>query len=116
MLLRALPAVVMAGLIFWSSAGPSRLPQVLSFSAGDKFAHVVAFGVLAALVLHAAGWPRGAAAPVRGAAAGGYGVLDEIHQAFNPLRHGDVLDAGADLLGAALVVAIVLLVRMRRPT
>ena len=40
-----------------------------------------------------------------------YGVFDEVHQAFTPDRTPDIRDLLADVLGAALGVASVLLLR-----
>jgi len=71
----------------------------------DKGVHFVEYGILGGLVAHAAlrTWPRHAIARVLAVSVWltvGWGVLDEIHQAFIPGRAADLLDLVADSVGA----------------
>ncbi len=78
------------------------VPDLLTFQFSDKLLHAVAYslvGACAALgATRRAGLTRAALveAVVLGA---GYGVVDEIHQAFVPGRSSTVSDAVADLVG-----------------
>ena len=96
------------GLIFFLSSRQD-LPDtgnLLPF--GDKFAHVLAYGGLAAIVsigmrrsnerlLPAAQWLVPIAFTVL------YGISDELHQWFVPHRSADPWDVVADGVGALLV-------------
>lgn len=71
----------------------------------DKGVHAVEYALLAFLVTHASllTWPdrpRSRIAAVALLVTCGWGVLDEIHQAFVPGRSSDLLDLVADLTGA----------------
>jgi len=104
-----LPVLLYAGFIFVQSsqsrpAGPSLwLLRLL----GDKPLHAIEYGILGLLCYRAFRHAAGARA-ARSAlllailASTGYGVTDEIHQAFVPLREPDAWDVLADLLGSAL--------------
>lgn len=72
----------------------------------DKVVHTICYGGLAFWVAfgcdrrgHAVGLARWLVPVVITAA---YGMIDEIHQSFTPGRSCDLLDWGADLLGASL--------------
>lgn len=102
-----LPVLLYAGVIFYLSAqsrppGPSLwLFRLL----GDKGVHAVEYGVLGLLCYrafrHAAGVTAARQALLLAVLAStGYGVTDEIHQAFVPLREPDAWDLLADLLGS----------------
>ena len=83
-------------------------------------AHVLAFGVLAVLLLRGLTsraeepwtWRQAALAV---ALATLYGVTDEIHQTYVPLRTGHLVDVGWDLLGAAAGVTLLRLLAIRWP-
>jgi VanZ family protein len=109
-------------LIFGASSlsDPGTLPPDVS----DKTVHVIAYGVLGALLVRAlAGgriegvtWPRALVAVVLATL---YGVSDEVHQRFVPGRSPDTMDVLADAAGAAaaaalLVAARAVFVRARR--
>ena len=71
-------------------------------------AHVVVFAVLGALVLlalhdGAGGRPR---AVLASTLAGAWGVVDELHQSFVPIRTASAGDVVADVSGAVLGVAL----------
>lgn len=105
--LRWLPALAWAGLIFYLSSQPEPLGQQPGDSLG-LVAHTTVFGVLAALVLLAAGGPARAdrrAYLIAFLVASLYGVSDELHQAFVPGRSPDPRDWVADTAGAAAALA-----------
>ena len=111
-ILRFLPAVAWASLIFLLSSQP-RLPDLpLTFDGADKAAHALFFGILCALVVFGVGH-RGRSALIAGVVVTScYGALDEIHQMFVPGRSPDILDWVADTTGAALAASAM---RFRRP-
>lgn len=98
-------ALAWAAVIFALSSLPATdirldLPNVPGL---DKVAHVVLFGILAALLaqaLRGAGEVRSIVLAVVLASA--YGVTDEWHQSSVPGRDADVYDWGADTIGAVL--------------
>ena len=80
-----------------------------------KSAHVVAYGVLAALILRALvawlpvlrGWLSLRCASLLAVGLTlGYALLDELHQSFVPGRHASLADIGLDLLGASVFTVI----------
>ena len=95
---RWFPALVWMGVIFRLSAIPgSRLPGGYS-----QLGHFVSYAILGALLA----WPlsrmrsRGEAVAVAVLLASLYGITDEFHQAFVPMRTPDIADWGVDTLGA----------------
>lgn len=93
-------------MLWWSSSGPLAGPGRQAWWAVlHEAAHVVAYGVLAALVLLAvrgtAPWRRRDAV-LAAAAAFGYGIVDEVHQYFVPGRLCSWLDLVSDAAGAVL--------------
>lgn len=95
-----LEMVAIFGLSSQAEVGP---PAMIS----DKLAHLLAYGMLAALILRAlasAEWRRVSAWAVTSAivAATIYGVLDEWHQSFVPGRTPELADVVADASGACL--------------
>ena len=102
-----LPAVLYMGLIWaLSSLRLTGVPiDLVPFR--DKGAHFLEYAGLALLVAHAVlrtwpahRWPRLYLAAVWIAA--GWGLADELHQAFVPGRSADVRDLLADLAGASV--------------
>jgi VanZ family protein len=72
-------------------------------------AHMLTYGLLAALLLYGLTWthPGTWSARLAGVAvalATLYGATDELHQTFVPSRTGNLVDIGWDLLGAVLGV------------
>lgn len=111
---RWLPVVLWMGLIFYLSARPSTTYPPMPLWV-QKSVHLTEYAVLALLLFRALGGGRSvlvAGAWAWGLAVG-YGVTDEIHQAFISTRHGSVADVGLDALGAAL--GLWLLWARRRP-
>lgn len=100
-----LPAVAYMGVI-WALSSMA-LPDLSldSFPLRDKGVHALEYALLAFLVTHASlrTWPdreRSRIAAVALLVTCGWGVLDEIHQAFVPGRSSDLADLVADLAGA----------------
>jgi hypothetical protein len=103
------PVIVYAAVIFVLSAQPhpERLFPSFLERLGDKFLHVVEYGVLAVLCYRAFrhAWYGGTALTalvLAVVAATVYGISDEVHQAFVPSRTSDLGDVIADLAGACL--------------
>jgi len=99
------------GLVFYLSNQPV-LPEHPSGAVdyvSKKAAHMIVYGVLAALWWRAftlAGLGVRRSLGLALAASVLYGLSDEFHQTFVPGREGRLADVGYDLLGAALVLAI----------
>lgn len=103
-----LPVAVYMGVIFFASSismppGADLVP--------DKLVHAAIYGGLAVVLLRAIG--RGLRYPLTWSQmiwavvlACLYGVSDEIHQAFVPLRQADPADVLADILGATVAVSL----------
>lgn len=101
------PAVAWGAFIFALSATPGL--KVSSDASVDgplrHVAHMVVFAVLTVLIAHALdvlGRPlRLRTALVIACIGVGYGILDEIHQAFVPDRTARLIDVGYDAIGVA---------------
>ena len=106
---RALPALLQAALIFaLSSRSGDAYPEV-SLPGADKLVHFALYAPLgAALVYALRGHWRWA-----GLLAALYGVSDEVHQMFVPLRFADGFDVLADAVGG--FVGAWLMARRRVP-
>lgn len=98
--------------IFWLSHQSSPPVPETGFPQADKVAHLILFGGLAGIIsvgLHRAGRTHAPwihrFGPVLFATA--YGLTDEIHQLFIPLRTFSLLDLLANFTGAALAHAAV---------
>lgn len=119
-----LPALIGMAVLFYSSSLPGEEIHLPPFPFSDKAVHFAAYGVLGALIAWRKGLRTrfaGAPAALRigpaetetrgnrdgnrdwiGAAVGmAYGVGDEIHQIFVPLRMFAFSDMAADCLGVA---------------
>jgi VanZ family protein len=116
------PAVAWMAVIFALSAQPGlRISDDPGVDGPFRhFAHVVAYAALAMLLV------RGLSGEVRYpwtwrlivaavAIATLYGVSDEIHQTYVPLRTGHLIDVGWDLIGATVGVAALRVVANRWP-
>jgi VanZ family protein len=101
-----IPVLLVAGAI-WFLSSQSILPQPKGILGFDKFQHLLAYAVLSAA---ACLWfspdfrhKRPVRALIIAALAGSvYGIIDEVHQYFVPLRECNVWDWIADTLGAFL--------------
>lgn len=125
-----LPALALMAAIFWLSDIPGDELPLPDFRFSDKLAHFCAYAVLGAsiglrkrlhLLLRGENRPDGLAAggtaPVldlKGAVIGIlYGMSDEIHQLFVPLRMFSLGDIAADALGVAAGIGLVRLSERR---
>jgi VanZ family protein len=113
-----LPPMAWAGLIFYLSSR-SYIPVEPPFPHFDKLVHAVEYGVLCILLARAI--QPGKISSITGTtlmmailASFLYGVSDEIHQAFVPMRSCDFFDALFDLLGAILGASLLRLFRLTR--
>jgi VanZ family protein len=93
--------------IFLVSSFRVELPAALHAVHGDKAVHALEYAILGYLSAQAAlrTWPD--RAPLRAAMVGllialGFGLSDELHQAFVPGRSADAWDLLADGVGATL--------------
>ena len=105
------PPVTYAVAIFWCSSMSHPLP-VVTIHVWDKLLHLAEYGGLALLFARAFagegyGWLATMVAAVLLTST--YGVTDEWHQSFVPLRTSDVFDWFADALGALAGTIIYLL-------
>ncbi len=109
---RWLPVVLFAALIFIGSSIPGNQINP-SLSLHDKIIHATEYAIFGFLVANAFGARWWWLAIIVGAL---YGVSDEFHQTFTPMRSGnDVGDMTADLVGSAIgATAWTLLLRRRR--
>ena len=104
------PVALYAGMIFYLSAQShpeENLPSFVFKEVSDKVLHAVAYGILSLLCYRAFRWAAGPAVARQAVVlaivtASLYGVTDEVHQAFVPLRESSWLDWLADTIGAAI--------------
>jgi len=102
---------VYCGLIFWLSHQSSPIPVEMRFPGEDKVAHIILYGGLAGLVsigLHRAPktYPQWVLRFGPILFAGLYGLSDELHQSFVPMRSASALDLVADVVGATMAHAV----------
>ena len=114
-LTRAPFAVGLMALIFLQSSQPGVLGDLgvfnLILSSG---AHVLMFGLLAAVLWWVLSPVTGRALLIAVALAALYGVSDEIHQSFVATRTASVADIGFDVLGAAVAAFVIARQRSRQ--
>ena len=114
-----LPALLWAVTIFIASSIPAYSIPNLSIFSHDKLLHLLVYFIFTSLVyialIHQTRFPALSQRPLLWSAiiAAIYGALDEFHQSFTG-RSSDVLDLLADVAGALLLIAIVLVVRLIR--
>ncbi|MBZ0073042.1 MAG: VanZ family protein [Thiohalobacteraceae bacterium] len=117
-LLSTFLAVTWMATLFYLSSQP--MPEIdLGFTGQDKLVHLVAYGLLGALLLGAlplrtGGYSRGQML-LAAALATLYGISDEWHQFFVPGRTMDGLDVLADAIGALLGAWLLRRVVGKRP-
>ena len=105
------PVALYAGFIFYLSSQsffPDTLPSYVQ-KMGDKAHHMMAYGLFGVLWYRAFRWSAGSRGARRAVllailAATLYGITDELHQSFVPLRDADLWDVAADTAGAAVAV------------
>lgn len=103
-----IPALLHAGLIYFLSSQPLVI-SIPVFPHMDKLAHGLSFGLLAFLLAWGLFriYPEYSTRRVLSLtmlAGLVYGMLDEAHQYFVPMRHTDPLDLLADAVGTSLVI------------
>ncbi|MEO5957420.1 MAG: VanZ family protein [Nitrospiraceae bacterium] len=104
------PVALYAGVIFFLSAQShpeDQLPSFLLKEVSDKVLHAVEYGILAVLCYRAFRWAAGPALARQAVVlailtASVYGITDEVHQAFVPLRESSWQDWLADTIGSAI--------------
>jgi hypothetical protein len=103
------PVALYMMFIFWLSSisTPPDLPSGVS----DKGAHLLLYAGLGSLLVraYAGGWRRPVTFGIAASAiivATLYGISDEIHQYFVPLRQVEVRDILADAIGASLSAGV----------
>jgi VanZ family protein len=104
------PVALYAGTIFYLSDQlhpQEKLPSFLFEEFSDKTLHAVEYGILALLCYRAFRWASGPAVARQAVllaivTASVYGMTDEVHQTFVPLRESGWEDWLADTIGAAI--------------
>ncbi len=110
-----LPALAWAGLIFGLSAQPNlRFAEDAGLDfVVRKAGHMGVFGILALLAWRGLGmttpWRRPRTWLVALEATVAYAITDELHQGFVAGRHASPVDVGIDGAGAAVAIAVVLI-------
>lgn len=104
-----LPVAAYAGLIFYlsSQSHPEELLPSLVRELSDQALHLIEYSVLGMLCYrafrHAAGeWAARYALLLAVLTSSGYGLTDEVHQAFVPLREASGWDLFLDTIGATV--------------
>jgi len=111
-------ALAYMALIFYLSSMPAPdITREVPIIYRIKLVHIVEYGILGALLFLAARetmsmGPVGAAV-FAVLAASAYGISDEVHQLFVPMRSASAVDVIADALGAAL--AQLGLLKLKKP-
>ncbi len=105
--LRMVPMIIVMGTIFFLSNQTGESLSLPSIPGIDKFAHMIAYGVLAGTVLFAHNEQQRNRRPWRVMVLTMvfcllYGISDEFHQSFIPGRTVSVYDLLADCSGAAM--------------
>ena len=104
------PVALYAGMIFYFSAQShpdDDLPSFLFEEISDKVLHAVEYGILSVLCYRAFRWAAGPAIAQQAVVlaivtASLYGITDEVHQSFVPLRDSSWQDWLADTIGAII--------------
>jgi VanZ family protein len=104
------PVALYAGAIFYLSAlshPEDQLPSFLLRDVSDKVLHAVEYGILSLLCYRAFRWAAGSAVARQAVvlaivAASVFGLTDEVHQVFVPLRESSWQDWLADTIGAVM--------------
>jgi VanZ family protein len=95
------PPLVYMSIVFYFSSESQPLPAVTAH-VWDKLLHLIEYGGLAALLCRALlgeglAWVAAVTLAIVGASL--YGISDEWHQSFVPMRDADIHDWVADTLG-----------------
>jgi hypothetical protein len=106
---RLLAPLVCMSILWMQSALPETdgtLGGVPLTEAVQNLLHIPAYTLLSAAWLWMFGYVSARAGGWACCLAGGYGVIDEVHQAFVPGRCASWLDVALDVVGAALGVGL----------
>jgi len=104
------PVALYAGVVFFLSSQShleDQLPSFLLKDVSDKVLHAVEYGILSLLCYRAFRWAAGPAVARQAVVlailtASAFGLTDEMHQAFVPLRDASWQDWLADTIGAII--------------
>jgi len=104
------PVALYVGVIYFLSAQShpeDQLPSFLLKDVSDKVLHAVEYGILSLLCYRAFRWAAGPAVARQAVVlailtASAFGLTDEVHQAFVPLRDASWQDWLADTIGAVI--------------
>ena len=115
-----LPVILYCLLLFYQSSQSvvdTSLPEIPHL---DKLLHAGAYALLGALLLRAFAAGKGAVTArliiLSISLATLYGLSDEIHQFFVPLRQADILDLLADFIGSVAGVLIFHMIKAHKKT
>lgn len=104
------PAILWATLVFAASATPGYALPALPGAHTDKLIHAGIYAILSALcrrgLARTSRLSSASAIIVAAAISTLYGISDEVHQAFTPMRTPDPEDALADALGSIAGAAV----------
>ena len=119
-LLRLLPALLVTGAIFASASLPGKYQPSFLHGGVDKYAHALAYGILAASFLFAFGRNLPRRFPLRVSTATificlAYGGLEEWYQSIIPGRRPDKVDLEADMIGVIVVILFWVVILLKRP-
>ncbi len=108
--IRIVPMTMVMGTIFLLSHQTGDSIDLPSFPGSDKVAHMIAYGALACTFIWYYG-KKGTEKMLRTALFTVilcllYGIIDEFHQSFIPLRSVSGFDVVADTTGAVIVASI----------
>lgn len=118
-LLRLLPALIVTGAIFAAASLPGKYQPSFLHGGVDKYAHALAYGILAASYLFAFGRDLSRRFPLRISTATiliclAYGGLEEWYQSIIPGRRPDKVDLEADMIGVMIVVLFWMVILLKR--
>ncbi|MEN8257689.1 MAG: VanZ family protein [Thermodesulfobacteriota bacterium] len=118
-LLRLLPALLVTGAIFAAASLPGKYQPSFLHGGVDKYAHALAYGILAASYLFAFGRNLPRRFPLRTSTATificlAYGGLEEWYQSFIPGRRPDKVDLEADMIGVMVVILFWVIILLKR--
>lgn len=118
-LLRFLPALLVTGSILAAASLPGKYQPAFLHGGVDKYAHALAYGVLAASLLFAFGRDFPRRFPIRTSMATIlicliYGGLEEWYQSVIPGRRPDRVDLEADMIGVMVVTLFWVIFLLKR--
>ncbi len=119
-LLRLLPALLVTGAIFAAASLPGKYQPSFLHGGVDKYAHALAYGILAASYLFAFGRNLPRRFPLRISTATificlAFAGLEEWYQSIVPGRRPDKVDLEADMIGVMVVVLFWVVILLKRP-